>query len=297
MKIKDLELNETKLIENITGETKKVSNVYIPVAGTEVEPVVNVFRAVGSYLSKRVHFTREIINEAGELPNVIVCVGQKCPICKLVKELWATNLPEAINKARRIKAIERVVWNVIPLGTIGKNGEIIPYDWDEAGKRLLLFYFGVTIKRQLEELFKEYGHAGALNGYPIALSVYKGAMGNRYMVDALKRKKRTSEGLIETVSKQELSQEELEFEVYDLETVFTVPDEEMLSKIKSIINVSVDEKKPIEKKRVELKSEQDSEAKLESMLCFGEKDLFNPTSCLNCELYQHCKEEIERGQK
>ena len=276
MKINELNLENDYLLKTVSNDTQSSSIFYVPIAG-ETTPVINVIRCIGAFVSHRVHYIKGLIDDS-EIPSCVPCTGATCPLCIFVKKLYNLNVPEAIEKARSIKSVERTIWNVIPIGT--KDTNLIPYQWDGA-PRVLIWSFGVTVKKQIIELVNEYGHPGALNSYLLSLAVTKDTRGLKITVSPHKTKQKTQTGIVETIVSHNLTPEQLEMEVNNLDDFFKT-DPQVINKIRNSLDIKIEEKS--NKKDVE-----------EMPFCYGDKEFFGAESvmCSMCEFMEACRTELE----
>jgi hypothetical protein len=294
-------LDKLKNADKFAGD----EDIYTFVVGTEDKPIKNVVRPVGELEIIRMHYIAKFISETSDIPRGVVCAGQgRCPICSVGTELWHVGTEESKERAKELFAKERCYWNIIPRGII-KGKELEEFDWGESEPRCLIMPFGKLMRQQLQEIQDMYGDPSDIKeGYDLVISVYKQSeYGNKYTLEPMKTKVKTTKGWSDEIEFNKLSSEELNYELVDLSKYTAMPSNEMLSKIAELFDV--ESPKPAKKKkkvREELSStedeeeteevdEEEEEADDEEFLCFGNPKVYDvkKTSCKNCSKKLKCK--------
>jgi hypothetical protein len=316
MKIRDVNITPEELLKKLDEAKKSWASdpdLYNYLTGTEEEPAVSVIRPVGAFENAKMHYLKDFVGEGEDTPRVLVCIGlPHCPVCKLVKNLYAIGTQEAKDQASGLRGVIRNYWPIIPRGT-AKGAELIPYDWKDSEPRCLVLPFGIMVERLVEKIVADTGHPGDIEqGFDLDFTVFKQKSNgfNKYELKARENKRKSKTGWVSEVTFEPLTEDELGYDIPDLEKYLKPPTEEDIMKVAKLFQIEM-RPAPGNKRRTDVGAGKVEEEKAEEQtdpeevpftvegqpFCFADADTFDVDSkiCKNCESRIECSREVKKA--
>jgi hypothetical protein len=266
---------------------------------------------VGAFENTKMHYLRDFVGEGEDTPRALVCIGlPHCPVCKLVRNLYTIGTQEAKDQASGLRGSVRNYWAVIPRGTV-QGTELIPYDWKDSEPRCLVLPFGTQAQRAVEKVVADTGHPGDLEqGFELDFIVFKqkSGYGNKYDFRAREKRHKGKTGWVSEVTFEPLTEEELGYDIPDLEQYIKPPSEEDIMKVAKLFQIDM---RPAQtnRRRVDVGVEKIKEFVDEERInsedipftieghpfCFGDVDTHEANSkiCKACPSKTECAKEVD----